>query len=205
MYEQALSHLRKADPVLRKIIRRGGPCKLEPMKNHFAALMDSIVSQQLSVKAAATIYRRFLALYPGRRFPKPADVIATTDEQLRAVGLSRQKLSYIKDLAQKLEHGSIDTRRFQRMSDEEVVDVLTQVKGVGRWTAEMFLIFSLNRLNVLPVDDLGFRKAVKIEYGMSELPEAEQLNKIAQSWHPYCSIATWYLWASLDNVPAAAS
>ncbi len=202
MYEDALSHLKNADPVLRKIILQIGDCKLQPTKNHFAALMESIVSQQLSVKASATIFRRFLELYPGKRYPKPADVIATSDARLRAVGLSRQKFSYLKDLAKKFESGVLKTRRFSRIADEQIIEALTQVKGIGRWTAEMFLIFSLNRLDVLPVDDLGFRKAVKIQYGLRNLPTAEKLRKIARPWHPYCSIATWYMWASLDSMPA---
>lgn len=201
MYEDAISHLKRSDPVLKKIILRVGDCKLQPVKNHFAALLESIVSQQLSVKASATIFQRFLELYPGKRYPKPADVLATSGEQLRAAGLSRQKLTYIKDLARKFEDGLINPRRFSRMPDEKIIETLTQVKGVGRWTAEMFLIFSINRLDVLPVDDLGFRKAVKIEYDLRVLPAAERLKKIARPWHPYCSIATWYLWASLDSVP----
>lgn len=201
MYEDAISHLKKSDPVLKKVILQIGDCKLQPMKNHFAALMDSIVSQQLSVKASATIFGRFLDIYPGKRYPKPADVIATSDDQLRAVGLSRQKLSYLKDLAGKFENGLIKTRRFSRMADDQIIETLTQVKGIGRWTAEMFLIFSLNRRDVLPVDDLGFRKSVKIAYRLRALPDPQRLRKIARPWHPYCSIATWYLWASLDSMP----
>jgi DNA-3-methyladenine glycosylase II len=204
MYEDAIAHLSKADPILKAIIRRVGPCRLKPMKNHFVTLLDSIVSQQLSVKAAATIFRRFLELYPGKRCPKPADVAATSDVLLRSVGLSRQKMSYMKDLAMKFDSGLINTRKFSRMTDEQIIENLTQIKGVGQWTSEMFLIFSLNRLDVLPVNDLGFRKAVKIEYGLSELPDGQTLQRTAQPWHPYCSIATWYLWASLDDVPVQA-
>jgi DNA-3-methyladenine glycosylase II len=201
MYEDAISYLKKSDPVLKKIILRSGDCKLRPMKNHFAALLESIVSQQLSVKASATIFRRFLELYPGKRYPKPAAVVASSEAQLRAAGLSRQKLTYIKDLAEKFENGLIKPRKFSKMDDQQIIDALTQVKGVGRWTAEMFLIFSLNRLDVLPVDDLGFRKAVKIAYGLAELPAAAELEKIAERWRPYRSLATWYLWASLNNAP----
>ncbi len=204
MYEDVISYLEKSDPVLKKIIVRIGDCKLQPVKNYFAALLESIVSQQLSVKASATIFRRFLELYPGKRYPKPAEVVATSEAQLRAAGLSRQKLTYIKDLAEKFENGLIKPRKFSKMSDQQIIAALTQVKGVGRWTAEMFLIFSLNRLDVLPVDDLGFRKAVKIAYRLAELPAAEKLQKIAEPWRPYRSIATWYLWASLDNTPLPA-
>ncbi len=201
MIVKAISHLRTADPILKNIIDRIGECTLAPMNNYFVALLEAIISQQLSVKAAATIFSRFLGLYTDGKNPKPADILATPNDQLRQAGLSRQKLSYVKDLAEKLENGAIDTRKFSLMSDKEIIDELVQVKGIGRWTAEMFLIFALNRPDVLPVDDLGFRKAIKLEYNLSELPDAKQIEKIAVPWHPYSTIATWYLWESLDNAP----
>jgi DNA-3-methyladenine glycosylase II len=200
VFKLAVAHLKTVDPVLRSIIARVGKCNLHPVKNHFLALLEAIVSQQLSVKAAATIFSRFLGLFPDKN-PKPREVLAISDARLRQVGLSRQKLAYIKDLADKFDKGVIKSRTFHRMADAEIIQALVQVKGVGRWTAEMFLIFSLNRPDVLPVDDLGFRKAIKIAYRLRNLPKAEKIEKIAKQWHPYCSVAAWYLWTSLDTVP----
>ena len=183
MLTSAISHLKAIDPVLRSIIERVGKCNLVPVKNHFAALLEAIVSQQLSVKASATIFSRFLDLFPDKN-PKPREMLAISDECLRQAGLSKQKLAYVKDLADKFDKGLIKSRTFHRMSDEEIIQALVQIKGVGRWTAEMFLIFSLNRLNALPVDDLGFRKAIKIAYRLRKLPNAEKIKRIAKRWHP---------------------
>jgi DNA-3-methyladenine glycosylase II len=198
-FAQAQQHLSAVDPALTVIIARHGPCKIRPARPYFVALAEAILSQQLSVKAAATIFTRFKERLGGRVTPDV--ILKLTPSQFRAAGISRQKMSYLRDLAAKWNNGAIDHRRLTNMSDEEVIAALTQIKGIGRWTAEMFLIFSLLRPDVLPVDDLGFRKAVQIAYGLRKLPEAKKIEALAEKWKPYRSIATWYLWASLDNKP----
>jgi DNA-3-methyladenine glycosylase II len=198
-FSQAQQHLSQADPVLAKIISRYGPCTIQPQRQYFVALTEAILSQQLSVKAAATIFKRFKEKLGGRITPE--GILQLTTRQFRAAGISRQKTAYLRDLAAKWGASGLATRRFAKMSDEEVIAALTQVKGIGRWTAEMFLIFSLLRPDVLPVDDLGFRKAAQLAYKLRKLPEAGRLTKIAACWRPYRSIATWYLWASLNNKP----
>ena len=197
----AEKHLSRRDPVLRQFIKQHGDCRLQRHTRYFETLVNSIVSQQLSVKAAETIFRRFVALYAPAKFPKPDQIVATPDETLRSVGLSSQKLSYIKDLAAKVDNGSVHLKRITKMSDDEIITELTQVKGIGVWTVHMFLIFSLGRLNVLPVGDLGIRMAIQRAYGLSELPKPGEIETIAahNKWQPYCSVASWYLWRSLEN------
>jgi DNA-3-methyladenine glycosylase II len=189
-------HLSRRDPVLRVYIKKHTPCLLRPHTRHFETLVNAIVSQQLSTKVANTILGRFRALYAPARFPRPGDVLRTPDENLRATGMSNGKVSFIKDLAAKTEDGSLKLARLSRMSDEEVIEMLVKVKGIGVWTAHMFLIFSLGRLNVLPVGDLGIRKAIQTAYQFDELPNAVQIERVAEErgWRPYCSVASWYLW-----------
>src|SRR5687768_4136799 len=198
-WSAALRHLR-CDPVMKKLIARVGPCTLHPRRDYFVVLCKSIFTQQISTKVATTLFGRFRDQFPMRR-PTPARVatfLRTGDEQLiRTCGLSRQKRAYVLDLAERFGAGNIPTRRFARMSDEDIVQSLIGVKGVGRWTAEMFLIFVLNRPDVLPVDDLGLREAVKKAYGLKERPKAMALRAIAEKWGPYRTVATWYLWRSL--------
>lgn len=189
-------HLSQADPVLKKIIAQVGPCQLRPRRQYFSTLCDSIVSQQLSAKAAETIYARFAALYP-RKYPTPQLVKKTSFTDLRAVGLSQQKVGYIKDLAAGFSDGRIQSRTLAKQTNEEVIATLTSIKGIGRWTAEMFLMFSLNRLDVLPVDDLGIQKAVQRWYGLNERPKPTKLLAVGKCWKPYKTIASWYLWQSL--------
>jgi DNA-3-methyladenine glycosylase II len=196
---QAQRHLSQADPVVAAIIARHGRCTLRPQRRYFVALAEAILSQQLSVKAAATIFKRFKEKLGGRVTPE--NILQLKDAQFRGAGVSRQKMSYLRDLAAKWQDGVIAHRRFAQMQDGEIIQALTQVKGIGRWTAEMFLIFSLLRPDVLPVDDLGFRKALQSAYQLRKLPSAGKIEQIAASWKPYRSIATWYLWASLDNKP----
>ncbi len=198
-FSQAQQHLSHADPVLAEIISRHGPCTLQPQRQYFVALAEAILSQQLSVKAAATIFKRFKEKLNGQVTPEK--ILQLRLPQFRAVGISRQKTSYLRDLAENWQGGRLAPRRFMKMNDEEVIAALTQVKGIGQWTAEMFLIFSLLRPDVLPVGDLGFRNAVQRAYGLRKLPEAKRLEQIATSWRPYRSVATWYMWASLDNKP----
>jgi DNA-3-methyladenine glycosylase II len=182
-------------------MRRYGPCGLAQAQHTdpLRALIHAIISQQLSTRAAATIEGRFRALYGG--VPTPSQVAATPDAQLRAAGLSGQKVRYLRDLCRRVEDGSLPLTRLGVMSDDEVVAVLTEVKGIGRWTAEMFLMFRLHRPDVLPVDDLGIVKAVQRAYGLRKTPTPERLTRLGESWRPYRSVACWYLWASLDNTP----
>lgn len=192
----ALKHLRK-DRKLAKIIDRVGKYNLPITKNPYESLIEAIITQQLSSKAADSISTKFRGIYG--RFPKPADVLRTSDAKLREAGLSYMKISYIKDLSSKVESRELRLSHMKDLSDEEVVESLTQVKGIGRWTAEMFLIFSLGRQDVLPVGDLGLRKGIQRLYLLSELPQKDQMEKIAQKWRPYRSVATWYLWRSLNQ------
>ncbi len=195
-----MRHLRKADPVLAAVIKRVGPCQLDPSKRPdvFHALNRAIVYQQLNGTAAGTIFRRFRDLYPGKGFPKPAAILETPLPKLRSAGLSPQKASYILDLAAKVESGEVDLKAVRAMGDDEVIEELTKVKGVGRWTAEMVLMFTLGRPDVLPVDDYGFGRAVKEAYGLRKMPSRERLQRIAKPWRPYRTVATWYMWQSLD-------
>ena len=201
-YEKARRLLARRDPVIRDLIRRHGPCGLADAQHEdaFTALTHSIISQQLSTKAAATIARRFDALFGGR--PTPAALVLVDDAQLRAVGLSSQKIRYMRDLCSRVADGSLTLEKVNELSDEDVIQSLTQIKGIGRWTAEMFLMFRLHRPDVLPVDDLGILKAVQRAYGLRKLPRAERLTKIGEPWRPYRSVACWYLWASLENKPS---
>jgi len=199
---RASAHLRGADPVLARLMSAVGPCRLEIDRRGgpFASLAEAIVYQQITGKAAVTIHRRLRALV-GRRHPRPQDVQAASDEQLRVVGLSRQKIRYLRDLAEKVQDG-LPLRRMSRLSDDEVIAALTKVKGIGRWTAEMFLIFRLGRLDVLPVDDYGIRKAMQRAYRMRALPKAGRMRRVAEAWRPYRTVATWYLWRSVDGAAA---
>lgn len=194
----ALVHLKKRDPVLRDLIRRVGPFTLRAKRDHFGMLVRSIVSQQISVAAARTILQRLTdSLEPDGLCPHR---ISRLDHgKLRKVGISNQKAGYLVDLAAKVADGTVELKRLARAGDEAVIEGLTQIKGIGVWTAQMFLIFSLGRLDVLPVGDLGLKKAVQQQWKMDDLPDADDLESIAQSWRPYASIATWYLWRSLDN------
>ena len=200
---KAVAHLRKVDPILAQVIDKVGVYKGWPASNgsHFDAVCRSIVFQQLSGKAAGTIHGRFQGLYGGRA-PLPDELATTSDEKLRAVGLSRQKSAYLKDLAAKTAAGLLDFSKLPKLSDEEVIDHLTQVKGIGIWTAHMFLIFALRRIDVLPTGDLGVRTAIRKAYALPELPKPAEIEQLAAAWRPFCSVAAWYLWRSLDNEAA---
>jgi DNA-3-methyladenine glycosylase II len=193
--------LLRRDPVLAAIIRKKGACGIKPGREAdiFCGLVEAIVSQQLSTRAAATIYGRLCALLPGSGVPTPQGLLPLSDEALRGVGLSRQKASYMRDLTQKVLDGSLQTDSLATLSDEEVIAELTKIKGIGRWTAEMILIFRLGRPDVLPVDDLGIVKAVRTAYRLRKTPDAARLLRIGERWRPYRSVASWYLWASLDS------
>lgn len=197
MKEQNAIRFLKQDPNLSKIIRQVGNYKIRQRNHHFASLVEAIISQQLAGAAADAILHRFKKLYPA--FPKPAQILQTKNSELRSVGLSKMKIEYLKDLARKIEDGEIMIKALSKMSDEEVIERLTRVKGIGRWTAEMFLIFSLGRQDVFPVGDLGLRKGVQKAFSLQEMPKPKEVEKIGMRWKPYRSVATWYLWKSLQN------
>jgi DNA-3-methyladenine glycosylase II len=202
-YTRARRLLARRDPVIGALIREQGACGLADAQHAepFTALTHAIISQQLSSKAAATIARRFDLLLGGR--PTPGGIAARPDAELRAVGLSGQKLRYMRDLCARVEDGSLPLGQLESLDDESVIAALTQVKGIGRWTAEMFLMFRLHRPDVLPVGDLGIVKAVQRAYRLRKAPDPKRLVKIGEPWRPYRSVACWYLWASLDNTPDA--
>jgi len=193
---KALNHLKKSDPVLRAIIESVGPCRMEYSSPEFSSLAEAILYQQLNGKAAATIYKRFTALAGDP--PTPEGILKLTDEQLRSVGLSKQKSAYLRDLAAKTASGLLDFSKLAELSDEEVIEHLTQVRGIGVWTAHMFLMFSLRRPNVLPIGDYGVQMALKKHYRKRKLPKPKDMEKIARAWEPYRSVACWYIWRSLD-------
>ena len=193
---KAVNHLKKSDPVLRSIIERVGPCRMEFGEPTFHSVAESIIYQQLNGKAAVTIFKRFT---DAAGLPvTPEGILKLSDEQLRAVGLSKQKSSYVRDLAEKTKAGLLDFSRLHEQSNEDVIEHLTQVKGVGVWTAHMFLMFTLRREDVLPTGDYGIQAAMKKHYRKRKLPKPKDMEKIAKAWAPYRSIACWYLWRSMD-------
>jgi DNA-3-methyladenine glycosylase II len=204
--ERAFEFLCGCDPVLGALVSGHGRLDEEGRRrgrpdDAYGALVRAIVGQQLSVKAAKTIYDRLCDLYDGRT-PTPAELIATDPEELRGVGLSRAKAAYLRDLAEHVEDGELDLERLPQLPDDEVSAQLIAIKGLGRWTVDMFLMFHLGRPDILPVGDLGIRRAVQISYGLDDLPDAAELTRIAQPWQPHRTLACLYLWASLDNEPA---
>ncbi len=198
---EAIEHLRRADPVLREVIDRVGPFEPGHEPDLWRSLVGSIISQQLSIKAAATIVGRVAALANGSDFPAAQEILALPEETLRACGLSGAKTRYVKDLAAKWLDGTLRPDLIPALPDEEVIAELTQVKGIGRWTAEMVLIFTLGRPDVLPVGDVGIRRAVQRSYGLDAPPSADDLVRIAEPWRPHRTLACLYLWRSLDNAP----
>jgi DNA-3-methyladenine glycosylase II len=199
-HRKALTHLRAVDPTLATIIDRVGACRLEARRTgtHYDALVRSIVFQQLSGKAASTIHRRFCEIYPGKR-PRAEHVLATADDVLRAAGLSRQKISYLRDLSARVADRSLPLAHLGRLPDDAIIAHLVQVKGIGRWTVQMFLMFRLGRPDVLPELDLGVQAAIQRAYGLKKRPTPKDVLRIGEKWRPYASIASWYLWRSLEN------
>jgi DNA-3-methyladenine glycosylase II len=199
----AAKYLSDQDPILASVIQRAGIAKITPHKNYYQELVESTVSQQLSVKAAATIFKRFLALFPGSEFPTPDLILQKDIEDLRGVGLSRQKGSYIQDLALKVIEGTVKFNHLDTLSNDDIIAELTQIKGVGVWTVHMFLIFCMGRLDVLPIGDLGIKNGIAKLYGFERSPTADEILSIAEKnhWAPYESVASWYVWHSLDNKP----
>jgi DNA-3-methyladenine glycosylase II len=201
-YAKARRLLARRDPVLAGLMRRQGDCGLAEAQHTepFRALVHAIIAQQLSSKAAATIERRVHALL-GKRTPSPAAFAPIADTDLRAAGMSSQKIRYLRGLCARVENGGLDLEALHGLPDEDVIAALTQVKGIGRWTAEMFLMFRLHRPDVLPVGDLGIVRAVQRAYGLRKAPTPERLLRLGEPWRPYRSVACWYLWASLENAP----
>lgn len=183
--------------MLAKVIRHVGKYEINRIRNPYKSLIDAIITQQLSGAAADSISKKFQKLY--LKYPKPVDVINTSHSRLRSAGLSRMKITYIKDLSEKIQARELVLSSLQDKSDEEVISHLMQVKGIGRWTAEMFLIFSLGRLDILPAGDLDLKKGIQRLYSMPELPEKEEIERIAEKWRPYRTVATWYIWKSLNQ------
>lgn len=198
-YARARRILMRRDPVLATAIKAIGPCRMadRQRKDHLTALTGSIVSQQLSTKAAATIFGRFVALFPEDTPLSAPAILAVDDATLRGVGLSGQKVRYLRDLCERIVDGRLVLEEIESLDDEAVIERLTEVKGFGRWTAEMFLMFRLHRPDVLPVDDLGIVNAVQRLYGLRKRPDAKKLHKLGEAWKPYRSVASWYLWQSL--------
>ncbi|MEJ7788869.1 MAG: DNA-3-methyladenine glycosylase [Thermoleophilaceae bacterium] len=202
---EAVQHLLDADPVMGALVKAHGPLDVEERRRGrpaeaYGALLRSIVGQQLSTKAAATIYGRLAALFDDAA-PTPGALLAVDPDELRAVGLSRNKASYLRSLAEHVISGELELNRLTDLPDEEVAAQLTAVKGLGPWTAHMFLIFHLGRPDVLPVGDLGVRRGAQLAYGMKELPTPAELTEMAEPWRPHRSLASLYLWRSLDNEP----
>jgi len=199
-HRAAISHLKSVDPTLAGIIDRVGPCRLEARRTgtHYDALVRSIVFQQLSGKAASTIHRRFCEIYPGKR-PRAERVLTTAEDVLRTAGLSRQKIGYLRDLSSRVADRSLPLAHLGRLSDDAIIEHLVQVKGIGRWTVQMFLMFRLGRPDVLPELDLGVQNAIQRAYGLKKRPTPKDVLRIGEKWRPYASIASWYLWRSLEN------
>jgi DNA-3-methyladenine glycosylase II len=202
-YERARRTLMRRDPILGTVIKKIGACGMadRQRKDHLTALVGSIVSQQLSTKAAATIFARFVALFPDHHFPDAAAIDAVDDAALRSVGLSGQKIGYLRDLCARIRDGRLQLDELETLGDEVVIERLTAVKGFGRWTAEMFLMFRLHRPDVLPAGDLGIVNAVQQIYRLRKRPTPERVLQIGQAWKPYRSVASWYLWQTLRNEP----
>jgi DNA-3-methyladenine glycosylase II len=198
-HRKAINHLRRVDPVLARVIEQVGPYRFQQRSEgtHFEALVRSIVYQQLSGKAAATIHGRLVALFPDLA-PTAHGFAALSDDELRAAGLSRQKVSYLRDLAARTATGALPLDHVDSLDDDALIDYLVQVKGIGRWTAQMFLMFRLARPDVLPELDLGIQNAVKRAYRLRSHPLPARVRKIGACWEPYRSVASWYLWRSLD-------
>ena len=201
MTSEATAYLCRVDPTLRRLIATIGPCTLKPRdrRSPFEALVQAVVFQQLNGKVAETILGRVKALYPGRRFPSPEDLVGTPDAKLRAAGLSRAKTASVKDIAEKALTGVVPTRRqVARLSEPEILDRLTTLRGVGPWTVQMLLIFTLGRQDVLPATDYGVRKGFALTYGWKELPRPKELLEYGEKWRPHRTTAAWYFWRALE-------
>lgn len=200
-FSSAIKHLQRVDPVMRRLIREVGPCTLKPRlgRSPFESLARAIAYQQLHDKAAASILKRFIALFPGRRFPRPVEILATNGRAMRRTGFSRAKVAALRDLAMKALNGTVPTSHVIKLLDDEaIIEQLIEVRGIGRWTVEMLLIFKLGRLDVLPVGDFGVRNGFRIAYGRRTSPTPRALLRYGERWKPYRTVASWYLWRAVD-------
>jgi DNA-3-methyladenine glycosylase II len=201
MTPEAVEHLCRSDKMLARLIKKVGPCtmKIRSRRTPFVALVSAVTYQQLNGTAAETILKRFVALYPGKRFPTPEDVLATPEELMRGAGLSRAKVAAIKDIAAKTVEGIVpSSREIVKMTNEEIIERLTSVRGVGPWTVEMLLMFTLGRIDVLPATDYGVRKGFAVTFGWKDLPTPKELLEYGERWRPHRSTAAWYLWRALE-------
>jgi len=197
--EKAMAHLRSRDAVVASLIDTYGPCKLDATRDHFQLMLGTVISQQLSTKAAQSIYNRLVQeLGAGGRLLRPKQILAATDEQLLGVGLSRSKVAYVRNVARAFASRRMGPGSFAALSDEEVVEKLTAIKGIGEWSAHMFLIFGLSRLDVFPVGDLGLRNAIVKSYRLRKNPTLKRLHRIGDAWRPYRTIGSLYLWMTYD-------
>lgn len=201
LYQTAVTHLRRQDKVLAAVIQQVGPFKMKLQRDRFTSLVRAIVSQQISGSAAKSILAKFSLLVGEGRY-SPESLLRLTPEKMRTAGVSPQKAGYLLDLAEKVHRGDVRLTRAGRMTDDDLIAELTQIKGIGVWTAQMFLMFSLGRLDVLPHGDLGVRSAIKELYQLPDLPDRDTCHRIAEPWRPYASVASWYCWRSLE-LPAA--
>jgi len=200
-WDEACRHLAKRDRVMRKLIPSYGDARLQSRGDAFSTLARSIVGQQISVKAAQSVWERFAALVPGARGMQPASVLALDATNMREVGLSGRKVEYLKDLARHFDAGTVHVRQWQQMDDEAIIEELVAIRGIGRWTAEMFLIFHLMRPNVMPLDDIGLLKGISVNYFSGEPVSRAEARELGDAWSPFRSVATWYIWRSLDPLP----
>jgi DNA-3-methyladenine glycosylase II len=199
-YQKARRHLSRRDVVLKRLIRAVGPCTLQTNDDHFAILARSIIAQQISTTAAIAISTRVVKAL-GRGGLRPKNILVADDVSLRQAGLSVNKLASLRDLAEKCAGGQVPLRKLRDMDNEAVIEALIPIRGIGRWTAEMFLMFSLGRLDVLPVGDYGLRAGVQKHYELDDIPDKTALTELAEPWRPYRSVGTWFIWRSLGNVP----
>jgi DNA-3-methyladenine glycosylase II len=201
-WDDACKHLTRRDRVMRKLIPQFGQARLQCRGDAFTTLARSIVGQQISVKAAQSVWERFCAVMPGPSMRiTPGGMLSMSTDELRGAGLSARKVEYLTDLAQHFESGRVHVRQWQQMEDEPIIEELVAIRGIGRWTAEMFLIFHLMRPNVLPLDDLGLIKGISVNYFSGEPVSRAEAREVGDAWAPYRSVATWYIWRSLDPVP----
>ena len=195
-YQEAVRELQK-DSKLKKVIEHVGPCKIRVIRNRYEALIDAVITQQISDAAGKAIAKRFRDIFP--TYPLPIEVLNTDDSTLLSSGISRMKVQYIKNISSAIVSNQINLQKISKNKDEDIIKELTEIKGIGRWTAEMFLIFGLGRLDILPLGDLGLRKGIQTLYSFSENPTDESIIKIAQKWRPYRTVATWYIWRGVRN------
>jgi DNA-3-methyladenine glycosylase II len=203
-WDEACKHLAKRDRVMRKLIPRFAESRLESRGDAFTTLARSVVGQQISVKAAQTVWERFVAIVDGKAVSlQPSAVLAIDAPRMRSAGLSARKVEYLGDLARHFEAGTVHVSQWQQMGDDAIIEELVAIRGIGRWTAEMFLIFHLMRPNVLPLDDVGLLKGISLNYFSGEPVSRAEAREVGDAWAPFCSVATWYIWRSLDPVPVA--